>query len=328
VIDLHNVENVSSPLPWHSQEWEHLNEQLRNGQLPHALILAGGQYQGKAQLALALSRLLLCAETEGTFNCGQCHACQLSARGSHGDFKWVQPEEKSRSIKIDQVRNVVLFSNKTAGLGLRKVIVLTPADSMNVNAFNALLKSLEEPAKDTYLILVCHRMYAVPATIRSRCQILRLPMPSAEESCKWLDKTTSDRKESEMLLFLADSRPLLAQELYVTGGAEMFSARRKSLQALLNGTITVPQAGALWGDAEIATFLDDLAMDLQRLLNSLSREQLKTKHGREAFGLTDEVARLQRAVSAGANPNKQLLVEALLSRAHRELGGGLLGGKV
>ena len=104
------------------------------------LLLDGVQYSGKSQLALSLSRLLLCAHAEGGLNCGRCHACELSAGGSHGDFRWVQPEGKSRVIKIDQIREVVRFSNMTAGFGLRKVMVLAPADSMNVNAFNALLK--------------------------------------------------------------------------------------------------------------------------------------------------------------------------------------------
>jgi DNA polymerase III subunit delta' len=95
VIDLNDLPAVTSPLPWQAHEWGNLNDQLKDGQLPHALLLDGGQYSGKSQLALSLSRLLLCAHAEGGLNCGQCHACELSAGGSHGDFRWVQPEEKS-----------------------------------------------------------------------------------------------------------------------------------------------------------------------------------------------------------------------------------------
>jgi DNA polymerase-3 subunit delta' len=315
-------------LPWQAHEWGNLNDQLKDGQLPHALLLDGGQYSGKSQLALSLSRLLLCAHAEGGLNCGQCHACELSAGGSHGDFRWVQPEEKSRVIKIDQIREVVRFSNMTAGFGLRKVMVLAPADSMNVNAFNALLKLLEEPASGTYIILVCHCMDSVPATIRSRCQILRLPVPNVEDCLPWLDKTTGNRQESEKLLSLAEGRPLLAQQLFYSGDAEVFAARNFGLQALLAGKITVPQAVALWADADTAAFLDEIAVDLQRLLGSLSIEQLRSKQARVAFGLSDEVAQLQRAVSAGANPNKQLLADALLSKFSRELGAGSLGDNI
>ena len=198
-MELNNLPQISSPLPWHWREWEHLQEQFARGQLPHALLLVGGQYTGKSQLALALSRLLLCAHAGTSFNCGHCQACELSASGSHGDFRWVEPGDRSRVIKIEQIRDLVRFSNKTAGFGLRKVIVLAPADSMNINAFNALLKSLEEPAKDTYLILVCHRMYGVPATIRSRCQILRLATPHTDTCLEWLDITTGNREQSQRL---------------------------------------------------------------------------------------------------------------------------------
>ena len=324
-MDLSALPAITLPLPWHGREWAKLSAQLQDDQLPHALLLAGGQHTGKSELALALARLLLCADAQDGLNCGQCHACELSAAGNHGDFKWVQPEEKKRVIKIDQIREVVQFSNKTAGFGLRKVIVLAPADSMNINAFNALLKSLEEPTGGTYIILVCHRMDSVPATIRSRCQILRLPVPDTDACLQWLDSTTDDRHESEKLLSLAEGRPLLAQQLFCRGGAEAFAARNFGLQALLAGSISVPQASALWADVDTAIFLDEIALNLQRLLGALSLEQLRSKQGRAVFSLSDEVAQLQRAVSAGANPNRQLLIDALLSKFSRKLGVGIVG---
>jgi len=325
LVELNDLPPISSPMPWHRREWARLQEQLKTGQLPHALMLVGGQSTGKSQFALALSRLLLCAQSDGSLNCGRCHACELSASGSHGDFRWVQPVDNSQVIKIEQIRDVIRFTNKTAGFGLRKVIVLAPVESMNVNAFNALLKSLEEPAKDTYLILVCHRMYGVPATIRSRCQILRFATPHVEACLDWLDITTGMREQSQRILFLADGLPLLAQQLYCGDEDEEFAAGRLGLQALLGGDITVLQATALWNEINAGLFLDQLMVELQRLLGSLSLDQLRTSRGMNVFRLLDEIIRLQQAVSAGANPSKQLLVGALLSKLRRELGTGPLG---
>ena len=196
MIELTDLPPVSAPLPWQQETWSRLNQQLARGQLPHALLLTGVRDSGKSRLALALARLLLCEAPSGGLNCGQCHPCELSASGSHGDFRWLQPEDKARVIKIDQVRDLVAFTTKTAAFGSRKVAVLSPADSMNSNAANALLKSLEEPAADTYMLLVCHQLQGVPATIRSRCQILKLPTPAAEESLAWLDKLRGERGES------------------------------------------------------------------------------------------------------------------------------------
>jgi DNA polymerase-3 subunit delta' len=240
----------------------------------------------------------------------------------------VEPGDKSRVIKIEQIRDIVRFTNNTAGYGLRKVIVLAPADSMNVNAFNALLKSLEEPAKDTYLILVCHRMYGVPATIRSRCQIIHLATPQNELCLDWLDKTTGNRDQSQKLLSLADGVPLLAHNLYSSGGAEEFSERRIALRALLGGHITMLEAGVLWSEVETHTFLEQLTSELQQLLRSLSLELLNTNQGRAGFDFLNELARLQQAVTAGANPSRQLVVDGVLSKLCRELGAGLLGDNI
>jgi DNA polymerase-3 subunit delta' len=328
MTELVGLPQVSAPLPWQAQDWLHLNEQLANNKLPHALLLLGTQDTGKSRLALALARLLLCHQPSGGLNCGHCHACELSASGSHGDFRWLEPEEKSRVIKIDQVRSVVEFAHKTASFGQRKVVVLAPVDSMNVNAANALLKSLEEPAADTYLLLVCHRLSGVPATIRSRCQMLKLAIPDQQQSLAWLDQVTGDRAVSEELLMLADERPLLAEHLFRNDGAEGLATLRLGLQGLLVGRVSVPEAAALFAQAGVDGFLAQLVAELQRLLRGLARQQLESRQARAAFQLLDEVMHLQRAVSAGANPNRQFVVDALLAKFQRELGDGQLGDNI
>jgi DNA polymerase-3 subunit delta' len=320
MTELGELPAISVPLPWHAGEWALLNRQLAAGRLPHALLLVGRQHTGKSQLALALSRLLLCAQTEGSLNCGKCHACELSASGGHGDFRWITPSEKSRVIKIDQIRDMLLFSNKTAGFGLRKVMVLSPADSMNVNAFNALLKLLEEPAKDTYIMLVCDHVHGIPATIRSRCHILRLPTPEKEASLDWLDRETGQRDRSQKLLSLSEGLPMLARELNCSGTADELVARRLAFEGLLTGRLTVHHAYAQWSELEVSEFLEALTVDLQRAVGSQSLLRLRTRQGRVLFELLDEVSQLRRSVNAGANPSKQLLMEALLSKMHRSLG--------
>lgn len=327
-MDLEQLPAVSAPLPWQAEPWSRLKQQIEAGQLPHALMLAGSQHIGKGRLALALARLLLCHQPNGGLNCGHCHACELSARGNHGDFRWLQPGQKSRVIKIDQVREVVEFGNKTAGFGERKVIVLMPADSMNTNAANALLKSLEEPAADTYLILVCHRLQGVPATIRSRCQMLKLGPPARESSLGWLDHMTGEREQSEQLLALADDRPLLAEQLYRDDGAEGLVAVRLAMRGLLAGKVPVPAVLALLGETPVDEVLTQLTVEVQGMLSAMDRAALDSARSRAAFYLLDEISNLQRAVNAGANPNRQLLLEAILGKLHRELGAAGGGGSI
>src|SRR5690606_26968585 len=150
-------------------DWQQICAQQAANKLPHALMLAGPKGIGKRHLAEALAHLLLClAPVEGT-PCGKCRSCQLNHAQPHPDFLMLAPEEGSKAIKVDQVRGLIESLGKTAQQGGYKVLVLEPAEAMNINSANALLKSLEEPANNTLLILVSHTPSAVLPTIRSRC---------------------------------------------------------------------------------------------------------------------------------------------------------------
>lgn len=320
---------VSAVLPWQDEAWGQLGRQFQAGQLPHALLLAGPEHSGKSRLALALARLLLCARPINGLNCGQCHACELTASGNHGDFRWLEPEDRSRVIKIEQVRQLLEFTQRTAAFGQRKVAVLCPAESMTVNAANSLLKCLEEPTPETYLLLVCHRLQGLPPTIRSRCQMLRLALPARQPSLAWLDGTTGDRTESEQLLELADGRPLLAARLHDSEDRDRLFAVRLALQELLTGGHPrLAQLAALLAEDDLDRVLPQLATSLQRELRRLEPSRLATPQGRAAFGLLDEITATQRAVHGGANPNRQLLIESLLGKVQRKLGPDGSGGSI
>ena len=323
-----NIPQVSAPLPWQAETWKRLNQQLAQEQLPHALLLTGLQYTGKARLALALARLLLCATPAGGLNCGKCHSCELSASGSHGDFRWLEPAGASRVIKIDQIREVVEFTGKTASFGLRKVIVIAPAENMNISAANALLKVLEEPGSNTYLILVCHRPHGLPATIRSRCQFLRPASPSAGESLDWLDRISASRAESEHLLNLAGERPLLAAQLYEDGSGERLQRARLAMTEVFAGKSSTASLAAILADDELPRALGQLVDGIQALLRALDGPALATIQARDAFQLLDQMREIQRAINGGSNPNQQMVLDSLLAKVQRVLGDGGLGGNI
>ena len=321
MTDLAELPAVSVPMPWQVAAWEQLHQQIQSDQLPHALLIAGMADTGKNRMALALARLLLCHTPEAGHNCGNCHACQMSKAGSHGDFRWLEPQGKSRVIKVDQIREVVTFGTKTASLGQRKVIVFSPAENMNANAANALLKSLEEPARDTYLILVSHRLHGLPATIRSRCQQMRLPLPTQTQSIDWLEQLTGNRQEGEQLLNLADDRPMRAETMYRTGDIDAIRAIPAALETLKSQRGSVPKVAAILGQLSIEEALAQCGGYLQRCISAAARNSATNKPSRQLFVLLDEVNRMQSALASGANPNPQLLLESLLARVQKNLGG-------
>jgi DNA polymerase III subunit delta' len=323
-----NIAEVSAPMPWQAQTWSRLNQQLAQEQLAHALLLTGPRYTGKTTLALALARLLLCAAPVGGLNCGKCHSCGLSASGSHGDFRWLEPEGTSKVIKIDQIRQVVEFIGRTASFGLRKVIVIAPAESMNISAANALLKVLEEPGANTYLILVCHRLHGLPATVRSRCQFLRPTGPSRAQSLDWLDRICGTRAESERLLNLAGELPLLAAQLHEDRTGERLQLARLAMQGLFSGESRGAALTAILADQELPRAMGQLVDGIQALLRGLDRAALATAQARAAFELLDEMRGIQRAINGGSNPNQQLVLESLLAKVQRVLGDGGLGDNI
>src|SRR5699024_4067201 len=105
---------------------------------------------------------------------------------THPDYHSVVPEAGSQVNKINQIRRLVEFSARTAHHGGARVVLIAPAEALNRNAQNALLKTLEEPGDGLVLLLVSHQPSLLLPTIRSRCQHRRLPLPTTEAALNWL----------------------------------------------------------------------------------------------------------------------------------------------
>jgi len=173
--------------PWLETYRQTIATALAQGRLPHALLLTGLQGVGKGVLAEAIAGQLLCpAATLETGPCGHCDACAQLNAGSHPDYLRIQPEEDSSVIKVDQIRLLAEKLSFSSHQGGYKVAVLNPAGNMNINAANSLLKTLEEPSDNTVLLLICERPSQLPATVRSRCQQIRVEVPGQDVALQWL----------------------------------------------------------------------------------------------------------------------------------------------
>jgi DNA polymerase-3 subunit delta' len=179
------------------------------------LLVTGPYGVGKRQLVeLMVSSLLCLSPDQQGYACGHCRECELLAAGTHPDYIKIgpDPESKSHEIKVDAVRRLAESDALTAHRGGYKAIVLDPAQSMNISAANGLLKTLEEPAPDTLLCLVCEQPGRLPATIRSRCQRLKVPIPPESQALDWL-RRHRDTADTAILLRLAHGAPLQALRL-------------------------------------------------------------------------------------------------------------------
>lgn len=227
-----NLDNLDI-YPWLSGHWSFFIQRFESEKLAHALMLEGPMGVGKTTLASAMVAKLLCREKTARA-CGQCRSCILLAAAAHPDYFDLQPEEGSEVIKVDQVRTMISKLDLTTSISERKVAYIHPAECMNAAAANALLKSLEEPAGDTVLILVSDNPGRLPVTIRSRCQAISVKQPANRDVLGWLEQNSSQTSEqAEAALLAAGGSPLRALQYLQSPDLDAYKSVRSALAMLL-----------------------------------------------------------------------------------------------
>ncbi|WP_315927967.1 DNA polymerase III subunit delta' [Mesorhizobium sp. SP-1A] len=171
----------------------------RAGKLPHALILSGPVGIGKATLAFHLAHHLLkypdphtAPETLATPDPASSLFRQIATGAHPSVLHLTRPlNDRTKAFKtmltVDEIRKVGGFLSMTSHDGAYRVVIIDPADDMNTNAANALLKNLEEPPKRTLFVLIVHAPGSLLPTIRSRCQMVRLAPLSGVDLMRVLD---------------------------------------------------------------------------------------------------------------------------------------------
>jgi DNA polymerase III subunit delta' len=266
--------------------------------LPHALLFAGPEGVGKRTFALALARAATCLEPRGGDACGACPSCVRAAAGEHPDVRVVVPD--GAFIKIAQVRELAREAVSRPYEGRRSVMVIDDAHRLREEAANALLKTLEEPAPTTLIVLVTDRPYALLETVRSRCQTLRFSTLSPDEIEAFLAANYKRPAEETRLLARISSGRIgkaLATDLSV------YRERRKDMLGLVE---------VLAGDRDrvrllkAAQYMADVARKEKSEFDA--RLEVFTSLCRDVYGLTlgeppesvanaDVVLRLQEVAS-------------------------------
>jgi DNA polymerase III subunit delta' len=243
------------PLPWLGPPLADVLAQQRG----HALLLHGAAGVGTLHFGLALAQAWLCEGTDARRPCGTCGSCRLVQSQLHPDLFVLLPEvqrrelgwllrddkpegddkkKPSRQIRIDDVRAAIDWTTRTSARGRGKVLLIHPAEVMNLQAASALLKTLEEPPAGTRLALGVSDPALLLPTVRSRCQRVVLRAPPRDAAVQWLQ--TQGLKDAAVLLDACAGRPLEALALAASGiDAAAWSALPR---AVANG-----QGGALSG---------------------------------------------------------------------------------
>lgn len=254
-------------LPWHESSWHQVCQRRSAGRLPHALILTGIAGLGKGQFAERLADALLCATpTRDGDACSHCAPCKLLRAGTHPDMRRVTPEEPRKAIRIDAVRELISYLTLKSQYSGYKVAIVSPADRMNAAAANALLKTLEEPTAQTLLILVSARPSVLPATIRSRCQVIAFGVPERAQALGWLRQQGVE--SAETALDVAGGAPLKALQVATSDDLSLRSQLAEDLGRLANNRVDPVALAARYSQSEvrsICSWLLSYVTDMIRL---------------------------------------------------------------
>jgi DNA polymerase-3 subunit delta' len=316
--------------PWQTRQWQQLITSKQQNRLPHALLFVGSQGLGKKQFALAFAHATLCNKSESP--CGQCHTCHLIQSQLHPDLLLVEPEQTGQIVKVDQIREVVQFVSETALLSTQRIVIINPANAMNMNAANALLKTLEEPAPNAHIILISDQNLRLPATITSRCQKIIFQKPSQDIGLDWLKAQIGEGEDIPLsiLLNLADGAPLRAKEIFENGLLTLRQDLYKGLILLTQGKSDPLQLAAQLQEQDMLVTLNLMILWLQDLLRfKLTNGQaelinfdyqsffakVSTISSREKLlDYFDHVKKIYTHLLSSLNLNRQLMLEELFIR--------------
>ncbi len=260
--------------PWQQRAYAQAAEAIDAGHFGHATLVTGPALIGKRLLAEQLARRVLCLSPRADGEaCGACRSCTLFAsraqmetpelrpdgspahpwgHSAHPDLVFLgyeinQKTGKPRSeIVIEQIRALSEKMGLTAQLGGAQVVIVDPCDAINWSAFNALLKTLEEPQPGRYLWLLASNPARLPATIRSRCQRLELRLPPHDEALHWLRQRGHAEALAGEALDAARGHPGLADAWIAGDGLALRRDALKDAQALLRAQAEPVDVAQRW----------------------------------------------------------------------------------
>ncbi|MCB8931972.1 MAG: hypothetical protein H6534_00890 [Chthonomonadaceae bacterium] len=282
----------------------------------HAVLLYGVAGSGKSAVADALAQAWLCTAPTSEGACGECRSCLAFGRGASADFERIEPQPPSRIIRLGAIVErkesselpglpIQTFFRTPPLMARHRVVVIEDCDRLNVDAANALLKTLEEPHPHAKLVLTTSAVGAVLATIRSRCLAVACELPAGEE----LLSAFGELAEEEALIAQGAPGALAQIRAHPDAAREMVSLVRDLDAATPGAALAMAERFRAVADA-----LADRLKLPARLANALALEQLGTcAHGLypQRTDWANAIAEAHRRILGNGNPG--LVFDALFA---------------
>lgn len=301
---------MTNNYPWHQKNWQFLTRQP--DLFTSALFLWGNKGLGQLAFAEKLSAWLLCENPkkypEEVEACSECPSCCWLSAGTHPDRLILTPESGTSSIKVDAIREIRAFSEQKSHGGKHRVIIVSPAEAMNVSAANALLKILEEPFEDSIFLLVSYHLSWLLPTILSRCQKIYFPPLEPEDFRKIMLDQQCPSADIADLYALSHGAPLAFETSKEK--QEIIQARKKIFTRMdsLKAKKLNPMEAAQSMNALIKTINFENALDI--LLDYTHQWVIQQKEAK-AYTIYDKLLAMKQHLKKGMNLNQGIWLEEL-----------------
>lgn len=250
----------------HDRIIEVLRRSLRSGKTAHSYLFEGVPGCGRKKTALALTQALFCT-VESDDACGECPSCRKVENGNHPDIHLLSPLPDKRDISVDQLREMQRELSLRPYEAPRKVCILDPAERLNVNSSNSLLKTLEEPPGNALIILLTENAGMLLSTVRSRCQLIRFAPLSPEHIQSLLERSGMAPEAATLVAPMSGGSLQRAREL----DNESLVTRREAILSRVS-QMNIHQISSVFDASEELSGNREATLELLDMLLSFFRD--------------------------------------------------------
>ena len=313
---------------WFDAHIAQFEQQLKQGKLAHALLLSSQPGCQLSSFSQAMVRQLLCEHQQ--FNgCKRCKHCKLLTAGSHPDYLHISSEQ-GKAITVDAARQLIPFINATAAVASCKVVLIEQAHLMNQNAANAILKVLEEPSADSFILLQTSYAQHLLPTIKSRCQHWSTHPPTNEQCLLWLKQQEGDFSDVQLKQALrqANDRPLQALSNLSEQTQALHKQLNNGLEQLFKQQVGAVELAQTWSKLQLEpllSFIESCIVSSIKLQVAAQSDGFVCAENKKIIAFTakkiqkqdlftfyDKVSRYNLSVKNNKNLNVLLLIEDIL----------------